>query len=228
MKKNQIRGIILLAAVLVAYLVLALVIPFKKEGGYWVGFAFGIIGLVVSAVGIIIAFKGESIKSKFYGFPIARIAVIYAIIQIIASFVLMGIGFLIPAWIGTIICIVLLIIAVIGFIATDATRDEIERQDEVQKINTENMISLRSKANALVGLCKDPQSKELVQKLSEEFRFSDPVSNDSIRDMERELDVMLGEIQQAILDNNKEAVEELCGQTKVMLAERNRVCKLGK
>ena len=109
-------------------LVLALVIPFKHTATFWIGFAFGIVGIIASAIGTVIAFKnGESAKSKFYGFPIARIALIYAIVQVIVSFIFMGIAKFCPSWVGIIVCVILLVLAVIGFIAADAMRDEIER-----------------------------------------------------------------------------------------------------
>ena len=229
MKKTQIRGIVVLAAVLAAYLVLALVIPFNRSPGFWLGFTFGIIAIVVSAAGFIIAFKSsETVKSKFYGFPIAVIACIYLIAQLVVSFILMGVGFMIPMWIGLIICVLLFIAAVIGLVAADVSRDEIERIDEAQKVDTENMIALRSKAGALVGLCKDDETKKLIQKLSDEFRFGDPVSNYAVKGIESELDVMLGEIQKAVLDGNGEAVADLCGRAGAQLTERNRLCKLNK
>ena len=116
----------------------------------------------------------------------------------------------------------------VGLVTTDTTRNEIERQDTKQKIDTENMISLRSKAGVLVGLCKDDVAKKQVQSLSDEFRFSDPVSNDAVKGLEAELDVMIDEIQQALIEGNNEAVSEFCDRTKALLAERNRLCKLNK
>ena len=229
MNKNKIRGIIILGVVLVAYLVLALVIPFKHTATYWIGFIFGIIGIVVSAIGVIIAFKNAvSARSKFYGFPIARLVVIYAIIQIIVSFLLMGLGFVCPSWVGIIICVLLLVFAVIGMVATDAVRDEIERQDMVIKKDTSAMRALQSRANMLVNSCEDENVKESVKKLAEDFRFSDPVSSDAITEIEGQMSGLMDEVEKAVVDGDNEGAQTLIKKLSGILQERNRLCKLNK
>lgn len=229
MSKNKIRGIIILGVVLVAYLVLALVIPFKHTGTYWVGFAFGIIGIIVSAIGVLIAFKGaESAKSKFYGFPIARLVVIYAIIQIVVSFLLMGLGFICPVWVGIIVCVLLLVFVIIGLVATDAARDEIERQDVVIKTDVKAMRNLQSRINMLVNNCENEVVKDSVKKLAEEFRFSDPVSSEALVEIEDQLASLMDELEKAVIDGDNEGAQELIKKLSGVLQERNRLCKLNK
>lgn len=229
MNKNKIRGIIILGVVLVAYLVLALVIPFKHTATYWIGFIFGIVGIIVSAIGVIIAFKdADSARSKFYGFPIARLVVIYAVIQIIVSFLLMGLGFICPSWVGIIICVLLLVFAVIGMVATDAVRDEIERQDVVIKKDTSAMRTLQSRVNMLVNSCEDENIKESVKKLAEDFQFSDPVSSDAIAEIESQMSGLMDEVEKAVVDGDNEGAQTLIKKLSGVLQERNRLCKLNK
>ena len=229
MSKNKVRGIIILGVVLVAYLVLALAIPFKHTGTYWIGFVFGIVGIIVSAIGVIIAFKNAtSTRSKFYGFPIARLVVIYAVVQIIVSFLLMGLGFVCPSWLGIIVCVLLLVFAVIGLVATDTVRDEIERQDVQIKTDVKTMRSLQSKVNMLVNSCEDEEVKTAVKELAEEFRFSDPVSNEAIAEIESQMVDLMNEAEKAVIDGDKEGALELIKKLSGVLKERNRLCKLNK
>ena len=214
---------------LIAFLVISFVVPFTRNTGFIVAIVFGIIAILVGAFGIRLAFKdGASVKSKFYGFPIARVSVIYAIVQIIVSFIFMGISWIVPMWVEVIVCFILLIAAIIGLVATDITRDVIEQQDIKQKVNTETMLALRSKANALVGICGDEEIKKGIQDLADEFRYSDPVSNDEVKGLEAELEVILGELQEALVDGNTEDAKKLRRKCQVQLAERNRICKLSK
>ena len=104
----------------------------------------------------------------------------------------------------------------------------IEKIDVQQKADTDEMVALRSKANALVGLCSDEQIRKLVEKLAEDFRYSDPVSNEAVMQLEAELKVLLNDLQEALVDGNAEAAEKLCGKCRVQLAERNRICRLNK
>lgn len=229
MSKNKVRGIIVLGVVLVAFLVLALVIPFKHTATYWIGFVFGIVGIIVSAIGVVIAFKNaESARSKFYGFPIARLVLIYAIIQIVVSFLLMGLAFICPAWVGVIVCVLLLVFAIIGLVATDSVRDEIERQDVQIKKDVSAMRALQSRVNMLVNSCEDSEVKKAVLDLAEEFRFSDPVSSEAIAEIEGQMAGLMDEAEKAVVDGDNESAQALVKKLSGVLKERNRLCKLNK
>ncbi len=229
MKKNKVRGIVILAVVLIAYLVLALVIPFKHTTTFWIGFVFGIIGLIVSAIGCIVAFKGaESAKSKFYGFPIARVVLIYAIVQTIVSFVFMALGFICPPWICIIVSVILLVLAILGLVATDAVRDEIERQDKKIKVDVATMRNLQSKTTFIVSQCDDEEAKKALSKLADSFKYSDPVSSPNLADIEADLKSYVDELQTAVTDKDFGCVSTLCAKIESTLAERNILCKLNK
>ena len=47
--------------------------------------------------------EGESVNSKFYGFPIARISVIYIMAQLVVSFVFMALSSVAPWWLAIIV-----------------------------------------------------------------------------------------------------------------------------
>ena len=74
----------------------------------------------------------------------------------------------------------------------------------------------------------DASVKPELDKLAEEFRFSDPVSSDAIKDAEYELRCCIDELQRAVSENRSVDIPELCRKTSLVLAERNRLCKLNK
>ena len=86
MNKNKIRFFAALAIVLVVYNVLAFAIPFPKNGCFWAAWVFGLVAILAQAAFLLLAFQhGDGAKSKFYGFPIARVTTIYMVIQLILS-----------------------------------------------------------------------------------------------------------------------------------------------
>jgi hypothetical protein len=199
-----------------------------KTAVFWVSYIFGIIAVLVQIPVMKIAFTDtEDARSKFYGFPIARIGVIYSIIQLILSLIFMGVAVFVPVWIPIILFIIVLGISSVGFIAADATRDEIVRQDEVIVKDVSFMRNIQSKMNVLTAQCQDEEIKKVVSDLAEEVRYSDPVSSDAIKDIENELNNSVEELQRAIVDNDENALE-ICKRTKDILLERNRLCKLNK
>lgn len=76
--KNSVRGLVILGIVLATWLVIVLAVPFVKNGAYWLSFVFTLIAFLAQLHIFKISFRnGESVRSKFYGFPIARLGVVY-------------------------------------------------------------------------------------------------------------------------------------------------------
>lgn len=87
LSKGKFQTILILAIVLAAYLVLAFVIPFAKTAVFWLALVFTLAAFGVQLYVLKLSFtKGKDARSKFYGFPIARIGVVYLIVQIALSF----------------------------------------------------------------------------------------------------------------------------------------------
>ena len=229
--KNNIRGLIIGGIFLVVFNLIAFLVPFPHGGLFWVGYIFGMIAILAQAPIWMIAFRGaESARSKFYGIPIARIGVIYIVVQLIFSFIAMGLAWVpvVPAWPFIIVSLLLLAAAALGTIATDITREEIVRQDVQIKRDVSKMRELQSLGNSLVRQCEDAAAKAELQKLSDALRFSDPVSSDATVESETELKQLMEELQNAMLDGDTAGISGLCKQAQNVLAERNRICKLNK
>jgi glucosamine--fructose-6-phosphate aminotransferase (isomerizing) len=91
----------------------------------------------------------------------------------------MALSKVIPTGAAVAVNVLLLALAVVGCITVDAMRDEIIRQDGALKKNVGNMRELQSLSAALVGQCGDEALKSMMQKLADEFRYSDPVIDES-------------------------------------------------
>lgn len=228
-QKGKLQTILIVAIVLAAYLLLAFVIPFAKTAVFWLALAFTLAAFGVQLYVLKLSFtKGRDVRSKFYGFPIARIGVVYLIVQIGLSFLFMAIAKLCAVWVAVIVFALLLAAAAIGIIAADAMRDEVERQDAQLKADVRAMRALQSRAAALVSRCEDAALKSDAQKLSDAFRYSDPVTNGATKGAEHELSACMDELERAMLEHDSESAKILMKRTAAQLAERNRLCKLNK
>lgn len=231
LNKNQIRSIVTVVVIFAVYNVLAFVLPFKHTGLFWIGYSFGLVSIIVSMMILALAFgKNGTAKSSFYGFPIARIGVLYSAVQVPLSFLAMALAGIagIPLWPFALLFILILAAAVLGTVATDAARDEIERQDIKLAKDVSAIRALRSLGNSLVTQCADEEAKKELKKLSDMLNYCDPVSNDATVAAETELKAVMDEIQQAIVDDDVTSVVPLCKKAEAILAERNRLCKLNK
>lgn len=229
LKKNDKRGLIVAAIVLVVYNVIAFVVPFAHTGVFWISYIFGLIAILVQFPLLYVAFRKENTpKSRFYGFPIAQIGTRYLYIQIIITLICMFWGKIIPLWIVIVVDMIVLAMAVIGFVATDAMRDEIERQDAELLNRVADMRAIQSKMSVLPGQCKGESITKVVTLFAEEIRYSDPVSSKATAEIEKDLSEVVNGLQQAVIEGDLENVEMLCKRGMVILSERNRLCKLDK
>lgn len=225
MKKDTIRGIVVLAVLLVLYILVAFLIPFVHTATFWVSFIFTLISFAVVAASIYIAFiKNPDAKSRFYGFPIAKIGVIYGAVQLLAGIVLMALAAIVPAWLAVLVYAIALGAAVIGLVSAETVVEEIHIQDAKLKKDVTLMRSLQSKVHQMAAHSEDAG----IKALADEFRYSDPVSSDTIADAEADLAAAVDELQAAYIDGDSEAMTKLCRKASALLAERNRLCKLNK
>ena len=229
MKKDTMRGVVGLGVLLILYILIAFLIPFAKTATFWVSFVFTLIAFCVVAASIYIAFvKNPDAKSRFYGFPIARIGVIYGVAQFLTGLLLMALGKWVPVWLAVLVYAIMLGAAVIGLISADAVAEQIHAQDAKLKKDVAAMRAIQSKLSVLPGQCEDPVTAKCLTQLAEEIRFSDPVSSEATQETEADLNALTDELQKAVLENDTAAAQSLCKRCQAVLMERNRLCKLEK
>lgn len=229
MKKNAIRWWVVLGVVLVVYNVLAFALPFPKTAVFAVSYLFTTIAILAQIYVIRTAFyRGEGVKSKFYGFPIAKLGVIYLAVQLIAGLVFMALGLIVPVWLPLALYVVLLGVAAAGFVAADAARDEVVRQEVKLEKDVSRMREFQAKGRALVALNQVSEAARPLEKLAEDLRFSDPVSSEALTEIEDQLAECLAQLQEAVSAQKTEQILSVCQEAEHILAERNQLCKLSK
>lgn len=229
MNKNGIKGYISLAIILVVFSVIAFVLPFQKNAVFCIAYLSGVIAIAYQIYVFKISFGGDSdAKSRFYGFPIARIGVIYMIVQLAVSIIEIVCAAYAPLWVCIILNVVLLGIVALGCIAADTMKEEIIKQDVKIKKDVSNMRNLQSMSATLAGQCEEKELKKLLSDMAEEFKYSDPVTSENTKDIEEELKEQMNEIQSAIIDGDDAGAMDLSKKILGTLAERNRLCKLNK
>ena len=225
MKKDFTRGAICLGVLLVLYFLAAFLIPCAKTSVFWISFVFTLIAFGVTAFSLYTAFlKKPDARSRFYGFPIAKIGVIYGGVQLVLGLLLKAIGKWVPVWVAVLLYAVLLSAAVIGLVSADAVVEDIHVQDKKLKKDVAFMRALQSQVNQMASQCSLPE----VKQFSEDVRYSDPVSSDALAEIERDLSAAVEELQAAIVDGDNGAALQLVKKADNLLKERNRLCKLNK
>ena len=224
MKKNWIRGILAGVILLAVYHILAFAVPFRHSALFWTSYGFGWAAFAVLGLGAYLGLgRKADAKSKFYGYPIARLAAIYFGVQMVLGVAAMAVS-VVPVWAAVVVYGILLALAALGMIGADAVVEEIHRQDAKLKKDVTFMRGLQSKVNQMAAQTEVPE----VKKFAEDVRYSDPVSGEALTEIERDLAAAVDELQAAIVDGDRDAIPALCRKAASVLGERNRLCRLNK
>ena len=219
------------AILLFVLIILFAVIPFRKIAASWITFAFCIVSLVIGFFITLYAFKkDEKLVSRVYGFPVFRVGAIYTIAQLVIGVIVCVLGafIIVPSWIVLIASIIIIALAAIGFLATDNTRDIISEQDSSVVESTKQVSLFNLNIASVIDCCDKPEIKTELEKLAEEFRYSDPVSSDETKEIEAVIAEKIRVLKDSLATDSDEALKAKIVEIKRSLADRNRICKATK
>ena len=220
MKKNSTKGYVILGTLFSLVSVIVFVVPVERTPAFWVAYAFS----AVSFAAQIIIWKAalgreEGLKSKFLGLPVVHIGVVYLVVQIIAFVVFLFIPTL-PVWSAVIACAVIAGVSAVCMIASDVGRGEIERIEAKVQSKIFRIREMQTEVELLANAKKDTAAKAALAQLAEKLRFSDPVSDERLADLENRIGAKIAELSTAA--DKAAVIEELNS----LLEERNRKCKI--
>ena len=213
------------------YLIAFVIIPFPKNAASWISFVFTLVSFVLSlGVTLYVFGKDDEMTSKFYGFPIFKIAYMYPLVQFAVGVIICLIAALVavPYWVALILSLVILSVSAIGVIATDNARDIIEENEaEIERVTKATKL-FNLNVSSVLDLCTELSVKKELEKLAESFRFSDPVSSDATEDIESTIMEKLENLKISISSSDSDENIAKITELKNLLAERNRICKVSK
>lgn len=220
MKKNTKLAYAVLGIVFILFNVIVFAVPTDKTITFWIAYAFTVVAFALQ-IGIWnAAFKAtETLKSKFLGVPIIYVGIVYLVLQLIAFAVFM-IFPLIPSWIVVIACALVLGISAICLISADVARDEINRVEEKVNQKVFYIRELQADVEMLAEQEQNPEIKTSLTRLAEKIRYSDPMSNVALADLEARIREKVTALRTT--DHKLEIITEL----DLLLAERNRKAKI--
>ena len=220
MKKNRDMAYAVLGIVFILFNVLAFVIPTDKNSTFWTAYIISVISFVAQ-IGIWhFAFKSSgTLKSKFLGIPLIYIGIVYLVMQLIAFAIFMAVPTT-PSWVAVIVCVLILGISAICLISGEAARDEINRVEEKISRKVFFIKDLQVDLELLAEQEADSDVKVALLKLAEKIRFSDPMSNDALAELEAKISSKTAELK--VADNKSAIITELDS----LLTERNKKAKI--
>lgn len=221
MKKNSTKGYVILGILFALISIIAFAVPTVKTATFWIAYVFTAAAFAAQIIIWRTALGRETLKSKFLGFPVVHIGIVYTVIQVIAFAVFMFVPTL-PTWSAIVVCSVIAGISAVCMISADAGRNEIERVEaEVQK-KVFYIRELQTVVELLTDVETDADTKAALDQLAEKIRFSDSMSSEQLANLENKISAKVLELKTA--PNKVEIITELNS----LLDERNKKCKIAK
>lgn len=197
----------------------------KYTPSFWIGYVFITVMFIGQLICTYLAFKADTAKKLFYNISLIRTS--YA--GLIVSFVVGGLCMLIsplPYWVGIIVCTIVLVANVLSVVKATAAIDEVVRVDQKVNVQTFFIKSLTVDADTLMASAKSEAVKAECRKIYEAIRYSDPMSNDALASIEAQITVKFTEFSEAVKADEAEKVVELAKEVVILVADRNKKCKL--
>lgn len=219
MKKNSTKGYVILGILFTLVSIIAFAVPTLKKATFWIAYVFTAAAFAAQIIIWRTALGKEALKSKFLGFPVVHIGIVYAIIQTVAFAVFLFAPTL-PVWSAIVVCSIIAGVSAVCMISTDAGLNEIERVEAEVQEKVFFIRELQADIELIATTETDADTKAELTRLAEKISFSDPMSNEQLMDLENKISTKVLKLKTAT--NKVEIITELT----LLLDERNKKCKI--
>lgn len=219
MKKKSTKGYVILGILFTLVSIIAFAVPTLKTATFWIAYVFTAAAFAAQIIIWRTALGKEALKSKFLGFPVVHIGIVYAIIQTVAFAVFLFAPML-PVWSAIVVCSIIAGVSAVCMISTDAGLNEIERVEAEVQEKVFFIRELQADIELIATTETDADTKAELTRLAEKISFSDPMSNEQLMDLENKISTKVLKLKTAT--NKVEIITELT----LLLDERNKKCKI--
>ncbi len=197
----------------------------KFGGAFWVGYVFITVAFAGQLLCAIFTFLKSDKRKVFYKIPLISISYGALVAMLIVGSLVMAIPNL-PNWIGIIICSAILVFNAVAIVKATAAAKIVSGIDE--KVAKQNLFikKLAVDAENIVSSASSDELCSLAKKVYEEIRYSDPVSNTALAELDSQIERQLAIFANAIYEKDAELARENADLLTQLLENRNQKCKL--
>lgn len=217
----SIFGVILLVFNLVFWLAIKDVYP--KTATVYLNYSFTMVAIFLAAFA---SLRVLGKNSKFlYKTPAILVTYSYLILEFILTPIF--VAFTRDHWlISFIIQIIILGAVVVLLLLVKGGMTYVEHQDNKVKEKVFYIKSLKVDFDNLEFACEDAETKNIIHKVGENVRYSDPMSNDLLHPIEDNIMGEFANLKQFVNDKNYESAKESLNKIDILLKERNTKCAI--
>ncbi len=220
-KKFSIGALVLLAV----YIIITLIVcEFRGDTSFWISFAYMCLALfLVSGVSFYASAKLQSLRDWIFSLPIIRWFVLYVCSEFVISliFMILPIGWKLPFIIQ--LLLIVMFGALIGPSITQRKYVEEVHNNTVVKVSFTR--ELHAKLVSLLPRVEDADLKTTLSECIEALRHSDPMSHESLAELENKIAELIDTLSVQIKASAVEEAKDTCKELKISIAERSQMAR---
>lgn len=222
--------VFLILTALLNLIIFAVFSPSELENGdlklvFWFSYGFLMVACVFQIVTVGTGRFEAGLESVFFGFPLLHVSLFYFCVTAVLSLVFMilvSFGAAVPFMLMFVLeCIVLALFAV-AFIVSLAHKNIVVEIDKTIKKNVLSIRNLVSDVECLAEGADDPQLKAKLSRLAEDIRYSDPMTNDVVAEIDLQIKDTIAELELYMSEQDFTNAEAKIRQTQLLVSKRNK------
>lgn len=231
--KKTVSSVVLIYIILAALLNLIIFAVFKPGNletkdlklVFWFSYGFMMLAFVLQIVSLLTGRFENGVESVFFGIPLVSVSWFYFIVAAILSLafmILVSFGVAVPFMLMLVLeCIVLGVYA-IAFIIGLSHKDAVVQIDKTIKRNVFAIRSLVTDVEVLAESVDDLQLKKKLNQLAEEIRYSDPMTNEYVQELDLQMKDAVAELEVYVGDGDIQNAETKIKQAHLLISKRNK------
>ena len=197
----------------------------KFDGLFWVAYVFITLTFIAQLVAVYLTTRADSLQKTFYNLSLLQVSVASLVVNVLAGGLCMAIV-KIPSWIGIIVCCLVLAVTIWSYVKAVVAIDTVAAVDKKIKVKTMFIKLLTADAESLKATAEGDALKVLANKVYEAVRYSDPMSDEALADVENRISEAFALFADAVKggkqDEAADGAKKLCD----LISERNAKCKI--
>lgn len=192
---------------------------------FWIGYAFIIFAFLGQLTCSYIAFKEENINKMFYNISLILISYSSLLLILIIGIICM-IAPMFPVWISIALCLIITGFLAFVIIFTCLAINVISNIDKEISTKTFTMKKLTANAEHLMNIAESVELKFVCKKVYEVLRYSDPINNIVLSELNEQIQNEFRAFEISITDNDVEMAKSVSIELINLIDKRNKECTL--
>lgn len=226
--KNYTMLAVIYVAVFAIYNVLVFLIFGDKNDCFWISYAFMCVAFLGNLGIVLYTTKSKNMEAVFLGIPLVSFSVFHIAAEFFVSIVFMLFRNVASVQLTVSIQVILLLIFIIFAAAAILSKNAVESVTQTVSTNVANIKNLSVDVQMLETQCLDPELKKQLHKVAEAIKFSDPMVNDSVAQLDEMIRSKVTELKYCCQNNEKNEAIQICFKLESYISERNKRLMLSK